>query len=135
MNFQFEGAFGGFAMSVIAFSIVFLVIAGLMLVMMLLKQVAASIENTSKPEKPEIKPQPGTAPAQSSAVSAPAESQANLIQEASDDDGELVAVITAAISATLGTGVRVLGFTQTRNRPVSAWRINGRIDNLEGFAD
>jgi Na+-transporting methylmalonyl-CoA/oxaloacetate decarboxylase gamma subunit len=130
MSFQFEGAFGGFAMSVIAFSIVFLVIAGLMLVMILLKSVAATLEGKPEPKKPDVKPQPSAA-----AASAPSQNQANAVAASSDDEGELVAVITAAISAAVGAGARVLGFTQARGRSVSAWKISGRMDNLEGFTD
>jgi Na+-transporting methylmalonyl-CoA/oxaloacetate decarboxylase gamma subunit len=108
-------------MSVIAFSIVFLVIGGLMLVMMLLKFVSSASGETSKPE---VKLQPV-------AVGAPAQ---NL--RAPADDGELAAVITAAISASMGAGVKVLSFSQTRSRIASSvWRMNARIENLEGFAD
>ncbi|MDR3355456.1 MAG: OadG family protein [Synergistaceae bacterium] len=78
----------------------------------------------------ELKLEKSEEKAQPNAVSAPA-----AIQASSDDDEELVAVITAAIAEFLGTDVRVVGITQEQSRSVSSWRINGWIENFEGFAD
>jgi hypothetical protein len=137
MSGQFVGAWGGFLMSVIAFSIVFLVIAVLMVMMMLLKRMAGYIDwVNSVIEALKSASRPAGAPARGvdASIAGKGEPGAESVPAASDD--ELVAVLTAAITASLGAGVRVLGFTQVSARSgSSAWRINGRIQNLEGFVE
>lgn len=125
---HFVGLPGGLLMSVIAFSIVFLVIAGLMIMMMLLKNFAAAMEaNQSKQAAPADSPAKPAAPG-AAAVAAPI--------TASADDGELIAVITAAIAAVCGKGARVVSFVPSAVRMQStAWRMTGRLQNSEGFAD
>ncbi|MDR3331952.1 MAG: OadG family protein [Synergistaceae bacterium] len=121
---EFVGAWGGLTMSLIAFSIVFLVIAGLMVMMMILKLASSSAAAGIAPSvKGAAAPAPARVSQTTKAVTSP------------HGDDELIAVITAAISASLGTGVRVLSYTPISQRGSSAWRFNGRIGNLEGFSD
>ncbi len=128
---HFVGLPGGLLMSAIAFSIVVIVITGLMLMMFGLKGLAAVIHGSSRgsAEAPaESKPVAvqSTAPAPAAPVAA----------VAAEDDGELVAVITAAIMAACGTTARVISFKEAPRAPRStAWRTSGRLQNCEGFAD
>ena len=109
----FVGVTGGLTMSFIAFSIVFIVIVGLMLVMMGMKHVCAAIDNMSKP-KPATTAQPSPA-----APAAPA-------------DDELLAVISAAIMAACGSTARVVAFSPVKAPVSTAWKNVGRLQNTEG---
>ena len=108
----FVGVPGGLIMSFIAFSIVFIVIVGLMLVMMGMKHVCSAIDYMNKP-KP-------ASPAQSSAAPASA-------------DDELLAVISAAIMAACGSTARVVAFSPVKAPASSAWKNVGRLQNTEGY--
>lgn len=123
---HFVGLTGGLLMSMIAFSIVFLVIVGLMLMMMALKKFAGAVEAREAAK---------TAPAaQAPAAAAAAKPAASVV--ASEDDGELVAVITAAIAAICGAGARVVSFRPAPPRAsASIWSMTGRLQNTEGFVD
>ena len=124
---NFTGFSGGFLMSIIAFSTVFLVILGLMLMMMGLKAFATSVERSEK-AKEAAKAAP--APAASSAPSAPTAAVAAV------DDGELIAVITAAVSAMCGRAARVVSFAPVAAAGgSSAWKMTGILQNTEGFLD
>lgn len=131
---HFVGMGGGLLMSVIAFSIVFLVIVGLMLVMMGIKVLTRAIEATTAAKAaPQAQQASAAKPVSTSggaAHIAPAPAMAV------SEDGELVAVITAAISAICGAGARIVSFAPT---PALAhgtpWRMTGRLQNSEGFAD
>ena len=116
----FVGVTGGLTMSFIAFSIVFIVIVGLMLVMMGMKHVCAAIDNMSKP-KPATTAQPSPA-----APAAPAAA-------VSADDDELLAVISAAIMAACGSTARVVAFSPVKAPASSAWKNVGRLQNTEGY--
>ncbi len=131
---NFVGIPGGLLMSLIAFSIVFIVIAGLILMMYGLKGLAAMIDNSGAAG--------GNAPAESKPAPAPAAAQAQPAAAApsaavaASDDGELLAVITAAIMATCGAAARVVSFREAPRGSVStAWRTTGRLQNCEGFGD
>ncbi|ANZ44376.1 OadG family protein [Cloacibacillus porcorum] len=119
----FVGVTGGLTMSFIAFSIVFIVIVGLMLVMMGMKHVCAAIDNMSKP-KPATTAQPSPAPA-APAPAAPAAA-------VSADDDELLAVISAAIMAACGSTARVVAFSPVKAPVSTAWKNVGRLQNTEG---
>ncbi|MCD7875866.1 MAG: OadG family protein [Cloacibacillus porcorum] len=114
----FVGVTGGLTMSFIAFSIVFTVIVGLMLVMMGMKHVCAAIDNMSKP-KPATTAQPSPAPAAPAAA-------------VSADDDELLAVISAAIMAACGSTARVVAFSPVKAPVSTAWKNVGRLQNTEG---
>ena len=116
-------------MSLIAFSIVFLVIIGLMLLMMGLKHfvgmvnpgTGAAREKTPAPAK---EPEAASSPATVSALSG---------------DDELAAVITAAIVAATGAAASVLSFTPSQpnetkaGHVTSAWRMTGILSNSRGL--
>lgn len=120
----FVGVKGGLVMSLIAFSIVFIVIIGLMFVMICIKYFAAVIErkdggNGSKVVAVDPK------------VPAPVKMAAT-----ASDNGELLAVITAAITATSGSSARVVAFSPVVKAPVATgWKLVARMRNAEGFQD
>ena len=119
----FVGVPGGLVMSMIAFSIVFIVITGLMLVMMSMKHICKAIDGMGK-KAPEA-----------SQASAPVASAAKAVAVSAEDDGELLAVITAAIVATCGAGARVLSFAPVKAPAASGWKFMSRVQNAEGFQD
>lgn len=121
---NFVGVPGGLLMSLIAFSIVFLVIIGLMLVMMGIKVLAAAIDGTGK-----------AAPAPSAAPAASAPAVAPVAATVAQDDGELAAVISAAVAAVCGGSARVVSFApvSARGGNSTLWRASGRFQNSEGF--
>lgn len=121
----FVGVPGGLIMSFIAFSIVFIVIVGLMLVMMGMKYVCTAIDNMNKP-KP-------AAPAQSSPAPAPAAPASAAPAAAVSADDELLAVISAAIMAACGSTARVVAFSPVKAPASSAWKNVGRLQNTEGY--
>ena len=122
----FVGLPGGLLMSVIAFSIVFLVIVGLMLMMFALKSVVGVINRSAESAN--------QAPAVSATATAPKAAAVSGVS--GEDDSELLAVITAAIAAVCGAGARVVSFTQAPERtPGTPWRMAGRLQNSEGFLD
>ncbi len=112
-------------MSLIAFSIVFLVIIGLMLVMMGMKHICRAIDNMHAP-KPAAAPAAAPAAPQASAQAAPVQAAA-----AAEDD-ELLAVISAAVMAACGSSARVVSFSPVKAPLGSAWKNIGRIQNSEG---
>lgn len=120
----FVGVKGGLVMSLIAFSIVFIVIMGLMFMMMGMRHVSEAIDGTKKikktVKKSEIK-----------------DSSALLAQPtaATADKEELVVVITAAITAMCGKSVRILSFAPIKEPKASAWRIMNRVSNIQNFID
>ena len=124
---EFSGISGGAWMSVIAFSIVFLVCIGLMGLMMGLKHFANAINKFN-----ESRATPGAKSAPAAGSPAPA-----LVATAPDmGEEEIVAVITAAIAASCGAGARITSITPAPARtPSSAWRMTGRLQNCEGFGD
>ena len=123
------GWVGGVLLSIIAFAVVFLVIAVLMFMMMALKRVSRWINSLGTTGAAAEKPtsgQAGTAPAiQGAAQAVPA----------SGDDSELIAVLTAAITAAIGGGAAVLSYApaaahaQTNRSAVPAWRMDSIMDN------
>ncbi|MEN6380043.1 MAG: OadG family protein [Synergistaceae bacterium] len=121
----FVGPAGGLVMSMIAFSIVFIVIVGLMLLMMSMKHICRAIDGSGK------------APAVSSAApSAPSAPVAKAVAAPSiEDDGVLLAVISAAISAMCGSAARVISFAPAKAPAGSSWKLMGKIQNIEGFQD
>ena len=122
---HFTGVGGGLVMSMIAFSIVFIVITGLMFIMMSMKHICNAIDGCKKA--------PGAAPA---ATSAPASTAAKAVAvSAAEDDGVLLAVISAAISAMCGSAARVVSFAPVKAPAGSGWKFVGRIQNTEGFQD
>ena len=122
---HFTGVGGGLVMSMIAFSIVFIVIMGLMFTMMAMKHVCKAIDGCKKV--------PASAPAAPSAPSTPVAKA--VAAPASEDDGELMAVISAAIAAMCGSAARVVSFAPVKAPAGSSWKFIGRVQNAEGFQD
>lgn len=122
---HFTGVGGGLVMSMIAFSIVFIVIMGLMFTMMAMKHVCKAIDGCKKA--------PTSAPAAPSAPSTPVAKA--VAAPASEDDGELMAVISAAIAAMCGSAARVVSFAPVKAPAGSSWKFIGRVQNAEGFQD
>ena len=125
----FVGVPGGLIMSFIAFSIVFIVIIGLMLVMMGMKHVCGAIDGMHKP-KPSAPAAPAPAPAP---AKAPVQAQAAAPAPAAAADDELLAVITAAIAAACGPTARVISYSPVKAPAASAWKSVGRLQNTEGL--
>ena len=121
----FVGVPGGLIMSCIAFSIVFIVIMGLMFVMMGMKYVCNAIDNVGKAKA--AAPAQKAAPAPAPAAPAPAAQAA-----AAADDGELLAVISAAVAAACGATARVVAFAPVKAPAPTAWKNAGRFQNTEG---
>lgn len=121
----FVGVPGGLVMSLIAFSIVFIVIIGLMLVMMGMEHVCNAIDSVGKSKN-------NAAPAQKAAPAAPAVPPAPAQAVAAEDSGELLAVISAAIMAACGTTARVTAFAPAKAPVSTAWKNVGRLQNTEG---
>ena len=125
----FVGVPGGLIMSFIAFSIVFIVIIGLMLVMMGMKHVCGAIDGMHKP-KPSAPTAPAPAPAP---AKAPVQAQAAAPAPAAAADDELLAVITAAIAPACGPTARVISYSPVKAPAASAWKSVGRLQNTEGL--
>jgi hypothetical protein len=121
-------------MSTIAFSIVFLVIAGLMLMMMALKFFVAAIN----PDKSPTAPTGGGTPA-TLRPAKPAVTAAVQYETPAQDDSELIAVFAAAVAAAGGGAAAVLSYapaTPAAGRSaVSIWRMAGIFSNSRGIHD
>ncbi|MDR2779803.1 MAG: OadG family protein [Synergistaceae bacterium] len=130
---NFVGWQGGILMSIIAFSIVFLVIAGLMFMMMALKILVAVI-NPNK--TPVASSGGGTSVSQSPK---PGVTAAVRYETPSQDDDELIAVLSAAVAAAGGQAAAVLSYTPAApavgRSAVSMWRMTGILSNSRGLRD
>jgi hypothetical protein len=131
---HFVGWQGGILMSVIAFSIVFLVIAGLMLMMMALKVFVAAIDPNKSPT---ASTGGGTSAAPQPAK--PSAAAAVQYEPPTQDDSELIAVFAAAIAASGGQAASVLSCTPVTpaagRSAVSIWRMAGIFSNSRGLHD
>lgn len=127
----FVGVPGGLIMSFIAFSIVFIVIIGLMLVMMGMKHVCGAIDGMHKPQQSAPAAPAPAAPA--APVQAQAAAPAAQPAPAAAADDELLAVITAAIAAACGPTARVISYSPVKVPAPSAWKNVGRLQNTEGL--
>ena len=127
----FVGVPGGLIMSFIAFSIVFIVIIGLMLVMMGMKHVCGAIDGMHKPQQSTPAAPAPAAPA--APVQAQAAAPAAQPAPAAAADDELLAVITAAIAAACGPTARVISYSPVKAPAASAWKSVGRLQNTEGL--
>lgn len=116
---SFEGMGGALALSVIAFSVVFFVLAGLTAVIYGMRYV--SVYATKAPKAAPAAPK-AAAPAAAPAASA-----------ASSDDDELVAVIAAALAAQIGGGFAIRSILPAGTHLIGSgdmgWINSGRIEN------
>jgi Na+-transporting methylmalonyl-CoA/oxaloacetate decarboxylase gamma subunit len=125
---HFQGPLGAIVLSLIAFSVVFLVLLSLMLLLVGVKHLASFIDaakaNRQAPPGATKGKAPAGVPGAAPAVKAPT------------DQGQLIAVLTAAIAS---SGLD--GFCITAVRPstavaghlTSGWKRLSRQDNLEGW--
>jgi len=127
---HFVGPAGGLVMSLIAFSIVFIIIMGLMFLMMALKHLCKAIDSVSGAQEQSKPNGPAATPPAAPAKAVATQSQA-------EDGFELLAVISAAIAATCGDTARVVSFApvKTKQPVLNSWKFVGRIQNIEGFQD
>jgi Na+-transporting methylmalonyl-CoA/oxaloacetate decarboxylase gamma subunit len=110
-------------MAIVAVSLVFLVIIGVS-VTAIMKKMCAAQETPPQRDEPQ-----GVAVqmAPVSAASAP-----------SEDEDEIVAVITAAVAAICGGPARIASITPSSDSARSSgnmWRSTGRLQNFEGFSN
>lgn len=144
LSASFEGLNGAIALSVIAFSVVFLVLIGLTVVIFAMRLVS----------KIGVSPKPAPAPAPAKVVAAPAAPApaapapaAAPVVVAADDSDEIVAVIAAAVAAFAGSAVRVSSIVpavpaapvlapEAPPRQIGtdnvAWIACGRLEGLQG---
>ena len=116
---HFVGTGGSITLSLIAFSIVFLVLMALMGIIFANRYLAERLDQRNR-DKAAAK---GTADGASDRMAA-AVSLA--------DDGDLVAAITGALAATLGRPVVVTGIRPVR-RSGSLWKTLARSQHIEGL--
>ncbi|MDD4836359.1 MAG: OadG family protein [Dethiosulfovibrio sp.] len=122
MNGAFEGAGGAISLSVIAFSIVFLVLMGLTAIIYGIRIVVEMKGGISKPKV--------------ASVSSPAKGQATSPQVKSSHSGisdEVVAAITGALVAKVGCGFRILSVKPQLEGNSDGWTSCGRFEGLEGL--
>ena len=125
---QIEGVGGALTMSIIAFSVVFLVLLSLMLLLVGVKHLASFVDaakaNRQAPPGATKAKAPAAAPAAAPAVKAPG------------DQGQLIAVLTAAIASSGLDGFRITAVrpsTAVAGHLTSGWKRLSRQDNLEGW--
>jgi hypothetical protein len=126
----FVGVPGGLVMSLIAFSIVFIVVTGLMLIMMGLHVACVAMEGKkTKAAAPSSQSSSGNA--------APAAASKAVISMPDEDSGVLLAVLSAAVTATCGAAARVISYAPVSIKaPVaSGWKIMSRMNNTQSFED
>lgn len=123
MNGAFEGAGGAISLSVIAFSIVFLVLLGLTAIICGIRIVVEMKSGSSKPR--------------AASVSAPVKGQASaqFVQppKTSGVSDEVVAAITGALVAKIGSGFRILSVKPQLCGNGDGWTSCGRFEGLEGL--
>ena len=116
---HFDGAGGAIILAMIAFSVVFLVLAALSLIIVANRRIAEKVESFKKTAAPAPKkassPKGAASQKVAASPSAPAQSAAS-----GEDESEIAAVITAAIAATLGSGAAILDI-----RPSMSMRMEG----------
>jgi Na+-transporting methylmalonyl-CoA/oxaloacetate decarboxylase gamma subunit len=118
---QFQGINGALIVSMIAFSIVFIVLSGLCAIIFVNRYIAMSVGKKNSAAK--------TAPAKEKPA-VPAVSAASVSAPVSDDKDmkKIVAAISAAINASAGRSMRIVSVTPVQNtcfNMSTAWRIAG----------
>ncbi|EEX48454.1 MULTISPECIES: OadG family protein [Jonquetella] len=125
-----NGELGAIELTLIAFSVVFLVLALLTLVIFAMKTFSSK-EGTPQAAKAASAAAPATVPV-------PAVNKVAAQEPGATDDEELVAVITAALACELGEDVSVRSVvpagTQGGTAPAfSGWISAGRSEGLQGW--
>ena len=128
-----SGISGAFTMSIIAFTVVFLVLGGLSAIIYGIKYLAAGLANKKVTLPPGGKA-PGAVSPASSAVSSPAPAPSlPLPSGSSPDRGRLLAVLAAAVAASTGRAgiIRSVTPLQISSSGGGEWK---RMGIIEGHA-
>lgn len=122
MNGVFEGAGGAISLSIIAFSIVFMVLMGLTAIIYGIRFVVEAKLGSSAPK-------PSTAVTKKN----PATPVTQPVSSNSGVSDEIVAAITGALVAKLGRGFRILSVKPQTEGTSDSWTSWGRFEGLEGL--
>ena len=119
---HFEGISGALIVSVVAFSIVFIVLAGLTAVIYAIKTFSGGAPKSTTPAPASV-PAPTAAPVTATTAS---------LSATPTNSARVTAVITAAILAATGGHGKILSVTPEKPRVdwTQTWRISGRLDRL-----
>ena len=124
---EMSGVGGALTMSIIAFSVVFLVLGGLSGVIYAIKYMAQALERKKN------EPPAGNAAAGNAAAPAPVAAAAQ-----SGADGRLMAVLAAAVAAAgIGgriTGVTVAGGSRARPARAAGWRSASLAEGIQSLS-
>lgn len=125
---EMSGVGGALTMSIIAFSVVFLVLGGLSGVIYAIKYMAQGLERKKNAPPAGSAPRPAAVPA----------SVAPARQSPAGGDGRLMAVLAAAVAAS-GIGGRIVGVERaggSRTRPVRSvgWRSAALSEGIQALA-
>ena len=133
LSSHFQGIPGGVVMSLIAFSIVFIALTGLCLMIYGVKYIAAAVDASSK-AKNNAKAAKSDAPKGTQVVHAVAATAPAAAVTAGEDEN-LLAVIGAVLASTLGGGFAVKSVRPLvlPSRLGGIWKGASRIESLEGF--
>ncbi|MDR1020940.1 MAG: OadG family protein [Synergistaceae bacterium] len=116
-------------LAIVAVSLVFLVVIGVS-VIAILKKICVAVPDPCRREG---------VPGGGAQAPVPASAGTQAASAPSEDGDEIVAVITAAVTAICGSHASVVSVTPSRQDPRqgagSAWRFTGRLQNFEGFSD
>lgn len=133
LSSHFQGIPGGIVMSLIAFSIVFIALSGLCLIIYGVKYVAAAADRSARTRKDETSAK-ADAPKGTPVVQAVAAAPSRAASPGEDEN--LLAVIGAVLAAALGGGfsvkaVRPVGVPASV--PGGMWKGSARIETMEGL--
>ena len=134
---HFQGITGGIVMSLIAFSIVFIALSGLCLIIYGVKFLAAAVDASAR-TRGDSKAAKADAPKGTPVVQAVAAQKPAAAVAVAGEDENLLAVIGAVIASTLGGGfavrsVQPMSVVPAVSSVVSMWKGSGRIETMEGF--
>ena len=133
LSSHFQGIPGGVVMSLIAFSIVFISLTGLCLMIYGVKYIAAAVDASAK-AKGNAKAAKADAPKGTQVVHTVAATAPAAAVTAGEDEN-LLAVIGAVLASTLGGGFAVKSVRPLvlPSRLGGIWKGASRIESLEGF--
>jgi len=133
LSSHFQGIPGGVVMSLIAFSIVFIALTGLCLIIYGVKYLAAAVDASAR-AKGNTTAAKADAPKGTQVVQAVA-TPAPLAATTAGEDANLLAVIGAVLASTLGGGFAVKSVRPlvAPSRLGGIWKGASRIESQEGF--
>ncbi len=135
---HFDGPVGAVILALIAFSVVFLVLSALSLMILANRIIAEKVESFKKTPAPAPKKAGASKGAVAQKAVAATPSAPIQCVASSEDESEIAAVITAAIAATLGSGAAILDIRPVlsvrRTRRVGPlWRSYAKTSTMEGL--